>query len=275
VRRSGWSGMLFYGLLAAALIVYLFPIYWTAASSLKPVDQLMAAPTILPRRPVLEHYEDVVHGTTFLVFMRNSLVVAGGVAGLTLALASSAAYSLSRFRYRGRRLASQLILLVYLFPGILLIIPVFVLMTRLGLYNSLAAVVVMHVLFTLPFSVWTLKLAFDTVPDDIEAAARVDGAGRLTILHRIYLPLATPALGAATIFSFITSWNEYLFASVLVADTELKTLPVGIAGWTSSYAIQWGQVTAASVLTLVPAVLFFAFLGRLFIAGLTAGAMRE
>jgi multiple sugar transport system permease protein len=275
VGRGRPRRALLWAVLGSALFVYLFPIYWTGASSLKAVDELMGTPTMIPRRPVVEHYQDVLGGTPFLTFMRNSLIVACGVALLTLLLAATAAYSLSRFRYPGRRIASQLILLVYLFPGILLVIPAFVLMTRAGLYNTLLAVVLMHVLFTLPFSVWTLKLAFDTVPEDIEAAARVDGAGRLVVLTRIYLPLATPAIAAAAIFSFITSWNEYLFASVLVADTELKTLPVGIAGWTSTYAIQWGQVTAASMLTIVPAVVFFAFLGRLFISGLTAGALRE
>lgn len=261
--------------LAAVLFVYLFPIYWTASSSLKSVDELMSAPTAVPGRIVLENYRDVLGGTTFLVFMRNSLVVACGVAALTLLLGSTAAYSLSRFRYPGRAVVSQLILLVYLFPGILLVIPAFAMMTRIGLYNSLMGVIVMHVLFTLPFSVWTLKLFFDTVPEELEAAARVDGAGRLTVFRSIYLPLAVPGIAAAAIFSFVTSWNEFLFASVLVGDNELKTLPVGIAGWTSTYAIQWGQVTAASILTVVPAVIFFAFLGRLFVRGLTAGALRE
>lgn len=265
---------LLYAGLATVLFVYLFPIYWTASSSLKSVSELMSAPTAVPSRIVLENYRDVVGGTTFLVFMRNSLIVASGVAAATLLLASTAAYSLSRFRYAGRGLMSQLILLVYLFPGILLVIPAFAMMTRAGLYNSLLAVIVMHVLFTLPFSVWTLKLFFDTVPEELEAAARVDGAGRLTVLRLIYLPLALPGIAAAAIFSFVTSWNEYLFASILVADNELKTLPVGIAGWTSTYAIQWGEVTAASVLTIIPAIVFFAFLGRLFVRGLTAGAIR-
>lgn len=274
IRGTPLRALLYLGLVGV-LFVYLFPIYWTASSSLKSVDELMSTPTAVPRRPVLENYESVFGGTTFLTFMRNSLIVAGGVGLVTLALASTAAYSLSRFRYPGRRVASQLILLVYLFPGILLVIPAFSMMTRVGLYNSLLGVVVMHVLFTLPFSVWTLKLFFDTVPEELEAAARVDGAGRFTVLRTIYLPLARPGIAAAAIFSFVTSWNEYLFASVLVADNELKTLPVGIAGWTSSYAIEWGQVTAASVLTIIPAVIFFAFLGPLFVRGLTAGAVRE
>jgi len=272
--KRAWRGLL-YSMLGLLLFVYLFPGYWTLASSLKSVTDLMGTPTALPLRPVLENYEDVLSGTTFLIFMRNSLIVAGSVSLLTLVLASTAAYSLSRFRYVGRSLISQLILLVYLFPGILLIIPVFGMMTRLGLYNSLLAVIITHVLFTLPFSVWAIKLFFDTISEDLEAAARIDGAGRLTVLRVIYLPLAAPGIAAAAIFSFVISWNEYLFASVLVADNELKTLPVGIAGWTSTYAIQWGQITAASVLTVLPGIVFFSFIGRLFIRGLTAGAMRE
>jgi multiple sugar transport system permease protein len=217
-----WKVCLYFAL-GIVLLIYLFPIYWTLTSSLKSMTNLMGIPTVFPLNPTLENYEDVIGGTSFLTLMRNSLIVAISVSLVTLILASTAAYSLSRFRYPGRRLLSQLILLVYLFPGILLIIPVFVMMTRLGLYNSIIAVIITHVLFTLPFAVWTLKLFFDTISEDLDAAARIDGAGRFTILRVIYIPLAAPGIAAATIFSFVVSWNEYLFASILVANENLDT----------------------------------------------------
>lgn len=263
-----------YSSLAILLAVYLFPIYWTLVSSLKSTPELLTQTTYWPKQVVWNHYVKVLRGTPFLVFMRNSLLIGLVVAGITVVLSAAAAYSLSRLRFRGRKVFSQAILLVYLFPGILIVVPAFVMLVRAGMYNTLRGIVVMHILYTLPFGVWTVKMFFDTIPPEFEDAARVDGATRLGVLRRIYLPLAAPGLATAAIFAFVVSWNEYLFASVLAADTQHKTLPVGIAEWSATYAIDWGQITAGSILTIVPAIVFFMFLGRFFVQGLTAGGIK-
>lgn len=263
-----------YSSLAILLAVYLFPIYWTLISSLKATPELLTQSSMWPKQLVWTHYEKVLRGTPFLILMRNSLLVGLSVAGITVVLSAAAAYPLSRLRFRGRKAFSQAILLVYLFPGILIVVPAFVMLVKVGMYNTLRGIVLMHILYTLPFGVWTVKTSFDNVPADIEDAARVDGVTRLGVLRRIFIPLAAPGLATAGIFAFVVSWNEYLFASILAADVQTKTLPVGIAEWSSTYSIDWGQITAGSILTIVPAIIFSLFLGRFFVQGLTAGGIK-
>lgn len=263
-----------YSSLAILLAVYLFPIYWTLVSSLKSTPELLTQSSMWPKQLVWTHYEKVLRGTPFLILMRNSLLVGLSVAGITVVLSAAAAYPLSRLRFRGRKAFSQAILLVYLFPGILIVVPAFVMLVKVGMYNTLRGIVLMHILYTLPFGVWTVKTSFDNVPADIEDAARVDGVTRLGVLRRIFIPLAAPGLATAGIFAFVVSWNEYLFASILAADVQTKTLPVGIAEWSSTYSIDWGQITAGSILTIVPAIIFSLFLGRFFVQGLTAGGIK-
>lgn len=263
-----------YSSLAILIAIYLFPIYWTLVSSLKSTPELLTQTSLWPKQLVWTHYEKVLRGTPFLIFMRNSLLVGLAVAGITVVLSAAAAYPLSRLRFSGRKVFSQAILLVYLFPGILIVVPAFVMLVRTGMYNTLRGIVLMHILYTLPFGVWTVKMFFDNIPIEFEDAARVDGASRLGVLRRILIPLATPGLATATIFAFVVSWNEYLFASVLAADVQHKTLPVGIAEWSATYSIDWGQITAGSILTIVPAIIFFIFLGRFFVKGLTTGGIK-
>jgi multiple sugar transport system permease protein len=167
-----------------------------------------------------------------------------------------------------------LILLVYLFPGITLVVPLFKMMASTGLYNNLLAVILVHILFTLPFVTWTLRDFFDAIPGDLSDAAQVDGAGQIQVLRHIYLPLVAPGLAVTAIFSFVVSWNDYIFPSILLSDPRLNTIPVGIAAQTAQYNIEWGSITAASILTIVPAFVFFSLLGRLFIRGMTAGAIK-
>lgn len=264
-----------YALVALVLFIWIFPIYWAIATSLKTGGEIRRAePTLFPHQFVLDHYRAVINGSQYLTFVQNSIVVAVGVVVVTLVLSSCAAFALSRLQFPGSNLVGSLILLVYLFPGILLVIPLFRMMAAAGLYNNLLSLIIVHVVLTLPFATWTIRDFFDAIPHDIADAARVDGAGNLQVLRSVYLPLAAPGIAVAAIFSFVVSWNDYIFAVILITDTELNTIPLGIAGWTSSYSIDWGSVTAASVLTIVPAFVFFAFLGRLFVRGMTAGAMK-
>ena len=261
--------------LGAVLAVYVFPVYWTVVSSLKPLAELTSrTPSLLPRRITWAHYSEVLAASLFARFFWNSVVVAAGATALTALLASLSGYALSRVRFWGQRLVARLILLVYLFPGILLVVPLYQMMTSIGLYNTRTSLMIIHVLFALPFSVWTLKVFFDQVPADLEDAARIDGCSRLGVLWRIYLPLVRPAVATIAIFTFVVSWNEYMFSVVLLADSHLQTLPVGLAAWTSTYAINWGHVAAASVMTMVPVVVLFGLMGSMFVHGLTGGAVK-
>ena len=253
---------------------YFFPVYWALITSFKtPLDLMSSRPTFFPKKMTLSSYEDVLLRSKFLYYLRSSIIIASGVTIITLILATGAAYSLSRLNFKGKRLFSNLILLVYLFPGILLAVPIFKMMTKIGLYDMLPSVVLVHVTITLPFCIWTLRTFFDQIPRSLEDAARIDGASKLSVLYKLYLPLIGPGLVTSAIFSFVASWNEYIFPLILLSTPEKKTIPVGIAGWASSYTIDWGQITAAVILAIIPVIILIQLIGRRFVAGLS-GAIK-
>lgn len=253
---------------------YFFPVYWALITSFKtPLDLMSSRPIFFPKKMTLSSYEDVFLRSKFPYYLRSSIIIASMVTIITLILATGAAYSLSRFSFRGKRLFSNLILLVYLFPGILLVVPIFKMMTTVGLYDLLPSVILVHVTITLPFCIWTLSTFFDQIPPSLEDAARVDGASKLSVLYKLYLPLIGPGLVTSAIFSFVASWNEYIFPLILLATPEKKTIPVGIAGWAASYTINWGQITAAVICSIIPVAVLIQFIGRYFVAGLS-GAIK-
>jgi multiple sugar transport system permease protein len=261
--------------LLALVLIYGFPLYWALVTSLKTLPEMMASiPTFYPAQITLQHYRDVLYQSKFFTYLNNSLFVGTASTALTLVLSLGAGYSLSRLRFRGKRAFSLGIMAVYFFPGILLVIPLFQVMASIGLYDNLWSVVFAHVMLALPFGAWTLGAFFDTVPAALEEAARIDGASRLRVLWQIYLPLVAPGLATVAIFAFVASWNDFLFPVILLSSPDSQTIPVGIAGWTSAYSINWGQVSAVSVLTVIPVIVLFAFVGRYFVAGITAGATK-
>jgi ABC-type glycerol-3-phosphate transport system permease component len=257
-RLKPWQLVFIYSVIALLAIFYIFPIYWAFITSFKKLPEMMASkPTFFPNEYTLAHYQTVLFQSKYFVFLKNSLLVGVLSTTLTLILSTGAGYAVSRLKFHGKRLYSIAILTVYLFPGILLIIPLFRVMASLGLYDNIWSVVLVHVLLALPFSVWTLSTFFDAVPLELEEAARIDGASRLRTMWMVYLPLIVPGLATVAIFSFVVSWNDFLFPAILLSSPNVQTIPVGIAGWTSTYAINWGQVTAASILTIIPVVFFY------------------
>jgi len=251
---------------------YFFPLYWALITSFKTSLEIMdSRPTFFPQKITFSSYTDIFWRSKFPYYLRSSIVIASIVTIITLVLAITAAYSLSRFNFKGKRLFSNSILLVYLFPGILLVVPIFKMMTKIGLYDTLLSVILVHVVITLPFCIWTLRTFFDQIPPSLEDAARIDGASKLSVLYKLYLPLIGPGLVTSAIFSFVASWNEYIFPLILLSTPEKKTIPVGIAGWASSYTIDWGQITAAVICAIIPVIILIQFIGKYFVAGLTGG----
>lgn len=266
---------LIYLLVALMLVVVLFPFYWMAISGLKPPDQLFVyPPVIIPSSVSLTFFARVLTVTGFWRLAINSLIVAAATTLLAVTLGALGAYSITRFRYPGRTLFSRGVLFVYMFPPILLVIPLFFIFRTLGLLDTYVGLVLADTTFALPFCLWLLIAFFRTIPEEIESAALVDGCGRISVLWRIVAPLAAPGLAAAAVFSFISAWNEYLLPLILINTEELKTLPLGVARYVSTEGSKWGEAMAAATLLSIPVFLFAALVQRQLVSGLTAGAVK-
>ncbi len=268
------SWALVLGALCAALIV-LVPVYWIAVSSLKPTRELISpTPTFWPRQFTGRNFATLFQASDFSVYLVNSTVVSLWTVGLVLVLSVLGAYSLSRFRYPGREWFGRLILFTYIFPGMLLLIPMYSIMQQAKLSNTLTGLVVVNVMLSLPFGVWVLKAFMDSIPLELEEVSMVDGASRMQALGYILLPLVLPGLGTVAIYAFITSWAEYMFPLILIVDDSKKTVPLGLAQWMSMYSVEWGAITAGVIVSVLPTLVLFALVGKSFIRGLTQGAVK-
>jgi ABC-type glycerol-3-phosphate transport system permease component len=258
-----------------AAVVVLFPVYWIAVSSLKPTHELISpSPTYWPREPTLRNFVLLFRASDFRTYLVNSTVVCFWTVALVLLLSILGAYSLSRFRYPGREWFGRLILFTYIFPGMLLLIPLYSVMQQARLSNTLTGLVVVNVMISLPFGVWVLKAFMDSIPLELEEVSMVDGASRMQALVRVLLPLVLPGLGTVAIYAFITSWAEYMFPLILIVDDNKKTVPLGLAQWMSVYSVEWGAITAGVTVSILPTLALFALVGKSFIRGLTQGAVK-
>jgi multiple sugar transport system permease protein len=269
-------GVLRIAVIVGLLLITLFPFYYMGLLSIRSLDEVLQDPGALwPSDLDLGSYANVLspQGQGFLVFMRNSALVALGTVLLTLLIALPGAYAVSRLEFFGRRQISVLFLAVYLFPAILLAVPLFVFFTRIGLRGSLIGLLVVYVSQIVAVSIYMLRNYFDTVPVSLEEAAAVDGVSRLGIMWRISLPLAVPAILANALFVFMIAWNEFLFALLfLVEDRERWTVSLGISQLAGSIEVPTTVLMAGSVIVTVPIIVLFFASERLLTEGLTAGA---
>ncbi len=260
-------------LILMALI--LAPFYWIFSSSIKEPREIIARkPTLFPQSFTTEHYHKLLGESEFPTYLRNSLTVALGTMVITVILSTLAAYGLYRLRFPGRKVLFRIILITYAFPGVLLLVPLYDMMSALGLVDRLHALIIVDVTLAAPFAVWMLQAFFRTIPQELEEAAALDGATRLGILIRIMLPLAAPGVASIAIFAFISSWTEYIFASILIISEAHRTVPVGLAGIIGQYQVDWGLLLAGATATALPVLVLFGLVGRNFVEGLTAGAVR-
>lgn len=274
LRRLSARGAIYAGAALLALQAA-FPFLWMVSTSLKPPREIFAQPpAFIPQAATLENYLRLFTGTNFTTYFWNSLTVCGLTVLLTMAASAAGAYSLTRFRYPGREKIAGLILCTYMFAPIMVVIPFFILMKRLGIENTHFALVLALTSFCLPFTLWLLRAFFQTIPVELEQAALVDGAGRVRAVLYVVLPLALPGMVATSIFTFILAWNDYIFARILIASDELKTLPVGVQDLFHSALIDWGLIMAAGMMITVPALLFFVTVQRYLIRGWGAGAIK-
>ncbi len=266
--------------LVAASVVALYPVLWVLKMALTPSQAFDPSPSPFPAHVTLDNFAVVV-GThdevghwLFGRQLANSLLVAGATALVGLTLACTAAYAFSRFRFPGRETALTAFLLTQIFPGVVMMIPLYILLDAAHLLDSLWGLVLVYSTTSIPFSTWMLKGYVDTLPKELEEAALLDGASRWTLFRRVILPLSRPALAVTALFSFMTAWNEYILAATFTSHPTRYTLPVVLQRYVGEHGTDWGYFAAGSILTSVVVMGLFFALQRYLVSGLTAGSVK-
>jgi len=277
--RLGWRVLAHAGIIALVAAV-LYPMMLVCKKAFEPGRAFALSASPIPRSLTLDHFRDFFgakSGDGSLLFLSstlNSVVIALATTVVGVTLSCTAAYALSRFRFTGRTASLTTFLVVQMFPATLLLLPLYVVLDKLHLLNSIAGLVLVYSTTAIPFCVWTLKGYFDTLPRELEEAARIDGASPWLIFRRIILPLARPGIAVTALFSFMTAWNEFIMASTFLTDESRYTLPVLIQSSVGQFTADWGLFAAGAVVTSIPVMVAFYVLQKYLVGGLTAGAVK-
>lgn len=275
-RSFVWTRWVF---LAVLTVFVLVPVYVMISSSLKPLQDVSGEFRWIPSGLTIRPYFDIWETVPLAKYFVNSLIVAGAATVFSVIVAVFAAYGVSRYRFRGKRVFTVTVLSTQMFPGILFLLPLFLIYVNIGnatgiaLFGSRGGLILTYLTFSLPFSIWMLIGYFESVPRELDEAATVDGCGPLGALFRVVVPAATPGIVAVGVYSFMTAWGEVLFASVMTNDTT-RTLSIGLQSYATQNDVYWNQVMAASLVVSVPVVAGFLLLQRYLVAGLTAGSVK-
>jgi multiple sugar transport system permease protein len=298
-RHVGRNALLFFASLAFALYV-LAPVAWLVSSSFQSESEITSVPPHwVPHQPTLHNFEGIFQSkdqvvtyenrrrgdtatggyipstaANLLPGMRNSLVVAIAVVLLNLLVAVPAAYALAKIRFIGRTASIYFMLTTRVIPDIALVVPFFLFVQKLGLMDNLLSLVITYLAVTVPFSIFILTGYFESLPDELDKAARVDGCSRLQTLVLVYLPLALPSIVAVVLFTFLTSWNEFLLALMFTQTPASQTMPIVVASFTSDFSISFSFINAAGLLAIIPPVIIAILFERYIVSGLTAGAVK-
>jgi multiple sugar transport system permease protein len=279
MREPRWLKVVRPVVLTLLAVFTLTPIYVMLSSSVKPLVDVQGSFRWIPSRFTLRPFVDIWHTVPLGHYFVNSVIVCSLAMAFSVTVAIFAAYAVSRYRFAGRQLFSVTVLSTQMFPGILFLLPLFLIYVNLGnltgiqLYASRLGLVITYLTFSLPFSIWMLVGYFNSIPRGLDESAQVDGAGPVRTLVQVILPTAVPGIVAVAVYSFMTAWGEVLFASVMT-DAGSRTLAVGLQGYATSADVYWNQVMAASLVVSVPVVAGFLALQRHFVSGLTAGSVR-
>ena len=253
------------------VVITLIPIVWILDIAISPGNALGGE---IGDSFSTEHFSKILEGASFWIWFRNSLIVSIGTSLLGLVIAIPAGYAFSRYKFTGRDVSMFAFLLVQMFPGIIILVPYFLVMKTLGLLNSHLGLILAYCVTALPLCVWMLKGFFDTVPRELEEAATLDGCNQFQVFTKVVLPLSLPAVAVTALFSFLAAWNEFLLALTFNTSNDMYTLPVGLASLISSTGQAWGDFAAASILVSLPVALLFLFFQKFLIEGLAAGGVK-
>ncbi|NGM69994.1 carbohydrate ABC transporter permease [Natronolimnobius sp. AArcel1] len=263
----------FHTLLWSLIAIILFPVFWMAVVSFNQTgfESFIGDPVAWVAGVDLSGYRQVWYQSDFRYWFRNSLIVSVGATILSVGVCTLGAYSIGRLRYRGRTAVATFLLITQMFPAILLAIPLFLVFRDFGLFNTLTGLVIAYVAFTLPFAIWMLRGFYENLPESLEEAAMIDGSTRFGAVVRVVLPLSAPAIATTAIFTWVLAWNEFVFALVLINDSERKTLPPGMAEWIGQYALNWDMLMAGALGATIPMLIVFFLLQSYIVKGLAEG----
>ena len=268
-------GLVLWGGLGIFAIWTIFPLYWIVTTALKPNSDIYGDASLWPQHFTLIHFDEIFNKTRFVTYFQNSLMVSVLTTLAAMLIGVLAAYALTRLQFTGRTFVARSVIVTYLVPGALLFIPVFQIANQLGLTDRALGLVVVYLIGTVSFCTWLAISYFNTIPHELEDAALVDGANRLQSLFYIILPLALPALAVIALFAFTNSWNEFLFALLLIGRDTEKTIPSGLAGLINGDVFQWGALMAGALITSLPPVGIYVLAQRWVVSGLAAGAVKH
>lgn len=265
-----------HAVLILACVVSVYPFLRVVSVSLRPSNQLLSTDlALIPPGASLENYRALIFERDFTIWLWNSLVVSAASVLVGLMLAATAAYAFSRWKFPGRRQGLLFLLTTQMIPAGMLLLPIYIMVVRLKLFNTYTGMAIAYSVGSVPFSIWILKGYYDTIPRELEEAALVDGASPLVAFYRVVIPLSTPALAIAGLFSFMTAWNDYMMARVMLQKPNMFTWPVGFQKLMDQFQTAWGQFAAASVLVAIPALALFLYSSKWLVSGMTLGGVKE
>ncbi len=279
-RPSKWKVYATHAVLVLAVFVTLYPVLWVVKMALTPSQAFSMSINPIPTQFSLQNFKDLLFAQDmeghwlFLRQFLNSAMVSVATTVLGVGFATTAAYAFSRFRFPGREGGMNLLLVTQMFPGVVMTIPLYIILQKLGLLNSLTGMALVYSTTAVPFCVWMLKGYFDTIPRELEEAAIMDGMGRFGIFTKIILPLAKPGIVVTALFSFMTAWNEFILAATFLSEPTKFTLPVALQRYVGDYSTEWGRFAAGAILVSIPVMALFFALQKHLVGGLTAGSVK-
>jgi ABC-type glycerol-3-phosphate transport system permease component len=256
-------------------IIFFIPVYWAILLSVKPrLEMFKAPPQWITLKPTLDNYLHVLRYTRIPVAFRNSVILSLSSVLISLGLSTAAAYGFSRYSFKGNKTILLGLIVTRMLPVSILIIPIYVMINKMGLYDSYSGVILIYTSLNIPFSIWIMKGFFDSIPRQMDEAAVIDGCNSFQIFYKILFPLTKPGLIAVSIFAFFTCWNEFILSLVLTSSESVKPISQALYGFISEQGVNWGNMMSSAVLAMIPPSLLFLIFQKQFISGITGGALK-